>query len=544
MLLTAPLWLLALVPWAAVTLWLLWGARRREWVPFLPLWQGSAGKKRHKRSLEPPPIALAALILAMLLAILAAARPAFRLRGAGGRLKVLVDRGVTMSAFANGHPRYVELAATLDRLLHGRWAGRIEIIDVISGQSRSTSADRWLADVTAMPRTAIDTSSLVRSAVARELASGEDPVVLLSDHPAGANDARFAQLSPRRPLSNVGIVGLSARETPSVQVMVTIRNDSARTSAELRVQESARRIDLPSAGQEAHYFVDVPTLGDSVEVSLAAADELEADNAAWLVREVLPARPEIRSSLPDAVRRVIDVYQRARPAREASPTIAIVNRVSDLPSGDPGIVVESALTGPAIAGELKVTSHPVTAIIDWFAATRGAKLAPSRAGWTPLVTVGGHPLVAVREAPARQIWIGFDSPDWPRSADFVVFWTNALDWLRGRGAGDLISHAVAPLPPGWKPTTPQPPGVQVNAWPGVYSRDNGETIATNALNVPIEPVLPDASALPRALLTASAGRALSPWLLLAALACGALAALTWDRRDRIRRELPVESALP
>src|SRR5438270_13096871 len=99
MTLIAPLWLLAFIPWAVLNLWLLWGARRRELVPFLPLWQGSAAKKRHQRSLQPPPIALAALIVAMLLAILAAAGPVLPARGsAGARLTVLLDRGVTMSA--------------------------------------------------------------------------------------------------------------------------------------------------------------------------------------------------------------------------------------------------------------------------------------------------------------------------------------------------------------------------------------------------------------------------------------------------------------
>src|SRR5207249_3415211 len=74
----APIWLLGLVPWAAVTLWLLWGRRKKEPVPFLPLWQGAEGKMRVQQSMQTPPIALAAAILAMLMALLAAARPTAR----------------------------------------------------------------------------------------------------------------------------------------------------------------------------------------------------------------------------------------------------------------------------------------------------------------------------------------------------------------------------------------------------------------------------------------------------------------------------------
>ena len=76
MVLISPLWLLGLLPWAGVTAWLLWGRRQRTLVPFLPLWRGPAPVPRAKRSVQLPPAAVIFAILSMLLAVLAAARPA------------------------------------------------------------------------------------------------------------------------------------------------------------------------------------------------------------------------------------------------------------------------------------------------------------------------------------------------------------------------------------------------------------------------------------------------------------------------------------
>src|SRR3954466_6377088 len=93
----APIWLLALVPWAGVVLYLLWGRRRRVDVPFLELWPAQGEGVKVRRRAAPPPIALALAILATLLALLASARPALRSRGETV-VTIVVDRGYTMSA--------------------------------------------------------------------------------------------------------------------------------------------------------------------------------------------------------------------------------------------------------------------------------------------------------------------------------------------------------------------------------------------------------------------------------------------------------------
>src|SRR3954469_3755183 len=119
MILASPLWLLALIPWSGVALWMLIGRNPRVAVPFIELWNDSdAPKRRASRAIQRPPVAMACALLAMLLALVAAARPAI-VRGRQP-LRVLVDRGVTM-----GSPQAVE--RVLSQL------GRSDVIDVPEG---------------------------------------------------------------------------------------------------------------------------------------------------------------------------------------------------------------------------------------------------------------------------------------------------------------------------------------------------------------------------------------------------------------------------
>src|SRR5438128_2615151 len=97
----APMFLLGLVPWAAVAVWLLLGQRQTSAVPFLDLWQATPdAPPRARRHVHLPPLAILAALAAMLLAICAAARPVWRSTRAGRMVTVVLDRGVTMSSDA------------------------------------------------------------------------------------------------------------------------------------------------------------------------------------------------------------------------------------------------------------------------------------------------------------------------------------------------------------------------------------------------------------------------------------------------------------
>src|SRR6185295_17166936 len=111
--LAAPIWLIGLLPWAGVSLYLLWGRRKRLDVPFLELWRFPSEGQPVRRRLGAPPLAVALGIAAMGLAVVAAGRPMVHIgmagRGAGeDQVTIIVDRGIRMSGKGKeGKPRFV-----------------------------------------------------------------------------------------------------------------------------------------------------------------------------------------------------------------------------------------------------------------------------------------------------------------------------------------------------------------------------------------------------------------------------------------------------
>jgi hypothetical protein len=197
-----------------------------------------------------------------------------------------------------------------------------------------------------------------------------------------------------------------------------------------------------------------------------------------------------------------------------------------LSAGDAGVVVPPPDHALA-AGELRVTPDPLTKVVNWNAAIGGASVSkPPDGDWTPLVTVGNSVLLAKRTSPARQVWVGFSQQAWPKSPDFVVFWTNVLNWV----AGDAVQWTAMPvqqLSANWKAIASPPSNVQPNAWPGIYR--NGEALLAMNSDVPI--FSSDATApLNLHLPPGTSNHSWSPYFLIAAIGCGILAVATMPRR--------------
>jgi hypothetical protein len=252
-------------------------------------------------------------------------------------------------------------------------------------------------------------------------------------------------IAPKIP-ENVGIVRVAVREMPRPALMVRIRNQSDLVKANLRVTtllaaEAAspadpimRNVDLPARDGERDYFFDVDRFQDVVFVELVVDDELKTDNRARLVRERSPAALELRSTVSPELARMIEVYSRQRPPSDRSARVAIVDSSARLASNEVGVVVTSGLD--RVKTPLRVTDHPITAHVrDWNAILSDASVGrPPPDGWTPILQSGDRALVAVREQPARQVWVGLASDAFARSTDFVIFWTDVFDWLGG-GSG-------------------------------------------------------------------------------------------------------------
>ncbi len=102
------------------------------------------------------------------------------------------------------------------------------------------------------------------------------------------------------------------------------------------------------------------------------------------------------------------------------------------------------------------------------------------------LNVGSSILVAIREQPVRQVWVGFESSTFATtSKDCVIFWTNVFDWL-GQGGDEFVSEPVQLIGDEWKLQTPALPGVDLS--PGIYKRSDGAMRALNATDIRLNPL--------------------------------------------------------
>ena len=526
----SPLWLWLLLPWVAVTFWLLWGRRRRTAVPFLSLWLGDVESPRAKRALALPPLPLLAAIIATLLAVLAAARPALPDSRLGPLVTIIVDRGITMSPAG----RLEEVTERANRELRALGARPVDLLAVPGGDVQRTDPLDWIKLTRNGLGTVIDTHDALARAIRDTLARNDSPLIVLTDQPVPGHP-RIIRIAPTRAPENVALTHLAVREAPTTQAMVTVRNESDHSRAELLVESGGRTarqaLTLPPRGGERHWFVDLPAVGTVVSAQIDVQDDFGVDNRRWLVKERTWPRVEIHSDVPPEVRRVVDAYQRARPPGEGSEVVVVAR---DLRAGERGVALDAAndviaTTRPGLV----VRDHHVTANVAWsellVAPLRGRSAAESADStpWTSLVSVNNIPLLAVRSTALPQARTTLHSGHFAATPDFVILWTNLLDWLGG-GNQAWTSHDTGSLGDEWHTVAPTQRGQ-----PGLYQRSDGARRAVHLAPVHFDHAFgSDNRAIER-----HAGRAqdpggkaeLLPLLALAALAALLIGALTWPK---------------
>lgn len=455
----APIWLALLLPWGLLAIWLLIGQRDRVAVPFLPLWNNTLSAPKTKRSFRAPPWAVVLLLLAILFGILAAAGPEhFSLTGP---VPVLVDRGITMSADDR-------LQDSL-RMVRSHYLS-IETIPVPAG-----SVDRPVA---------MDTSDLLNAAINER--SKDAALAVVSDQ---AIERPGINVVPGPgAINNVGIVSVSVRTTPRAEVMVRVRNQSDLKTASVVVHSGdaaqTQQIQLPPRDGEQNYFIDLPSLAETVEVKVEASDDLPIDNVAWLVRRQAWPKIEPIDPLPPEVGRMIEVYQKNRPASASSARLVVANDAAHLPAGSPGVaIVSGGSPAPVAANELTIVPHELTRDIDWNALANSAiTTSPPAGDWTPLVRAGDRVLLAIRES-THQAFVALDTTSAARSAQFVVLFGKLFDWA-GRGGDVYATDPVHALGDEWKLITTDPSTERYDPpLPGVYRRSDGALLAMSAIDV-------------------------------------------------------------
>ena len=540
MLLLSPIWLVGLFPLAALAVWVLWGRRTRIEVPFLPLWQGPVEGPRAKRSLQPPPIAVTLALLAILLTVVAASRPAMNsARDSRTPLTIVVDRGLRMSGRGHEQLRFREVGRSVsDELVrHFGPATPVRLVVVPGPDPIHSELRSWLSELNRFAPTASDTRGTFGPVVTEELGAAPGPVIAITDQPLVGSDGRLVAVAPETPAEDVAITTLAARDQPAGQVMVRVRNQSGQASAVLVVSTGEhtvqRTIDLPAGGGERDYFIDLPSLGPTVMAQLKVRDDVEANNAAWLVREGSYPRIEPHAALPPELRRLIEAYQTARPATDTSVRVAVVSDIAQLPREEPAVVVAAERKRVPAGVPVQRTDHPIAEHVNWDQLRAPVCVGGTPPeGWSPVVSSGPRVLIAASPDPLRQVWVGFDAPRWATTPDYVIFWTNVFDWMGG-GGQRFAGRALAEWAPEWKPTGRL--AGQAGAWPGLYRRSDGALRAFNAPDIAIAlPPQTDWRARLAALVRRHEGRFdLTPWLLILSAGCLTGSAATWRRRHSL-----------
>lgn len=432
----SPLWLMGLLPWLAVVLWLLTGKHEKTEVPFLELWRGAEKPlPKAKNAIQRPPLAIVLALAAMLLAILAAARPKLSFLNSTSPPKGILidDRGYSMSASLKDDTGDKASDAYLHRYPGGTLERRI---------------------VPATEPTAIDSRPFVIAAIQRALAEPDSIVLVATDQTIDLSNSRVIQFTPETPRESIGFVQAAIAERPKPQIMVRIRNDSRAMQCELRIGAFAKTLDLPPIGQVRDYFIDRESLTSPLTLQLVATDGVRA-HSITLTRS--PANTQVRMEMnaSPAMQRVVEVYQLIRQPQPNQPGIVLRDSASVSPNVAAVIL---APTAPPVGNvSIRTESHPITSVVDWYrVATEGIGIAPPPLGdWRTIAWAGDKPILAIRESPARQVWVGFGSDTFPREADFVIFWSNVFDWAGGGtdrfiASGTFASPVLTPPKVDWQ----------------------------------------------------------------------------------------------
>jgi hypothetical protein len=295
-------------------------------------------------------------------------------------------------------------------------------------------------------------------------------------------------------------------------------------------RESAQQeVELPPTGQSRDYFLPIDPAAKVIRAQIDLADDFTADNAAFLVRRGSWPILEPRTPVFAELARLIEKYSKLRPGGDDSKRVAIVQE-----SGGTGPEIVLAKPGSPTSGKAEVIDHPITKSLekaDWPALAANGVAEPVGDGWNAVLRIGGKTAVAVRDLPARQVWMGLNTQSIANTPEFVILWSNIFDWV-GEGGEEFVARSTGDLESGWTATEPQPQGLKPGWWPGIYRRSDGALLAVNAPNVVAPQAAPadwkaKLDELAKQHRQSSGVMNLTTPLILAAMALMLFAAITW-----------------
>lgn len=497
----AGLWILGLIPVLILIHWLR-PRPVRAVVTTLFLWEAAAGKRPGRFTLQALFRNLSLLVQILVVGALALALSDLRLKRPAqfpGPTVLVMDISASMQTRSGGTTRFaLARKAALDRVADLSPGSRMMII---AAGSRPRVVCPFTPDQTRLSRmiremAAADAPADIPRALSLALSfAGRDGRILLvgdggafSGLPEGVA-ARVTPVRIRGGERNLAVTRFEARPDPlgdaRLELMVEIANFSpGPTICPLTVRAGRhpvleRRIGL-EAGERKGIVLQVPDTGEDILTArIAAADDLDVDNQAWVV----PARPEKRTVFlvsdgnffleqflkscpgirlntsrglnPAAWPRIVSQNDVVILDRVAPPS-ANAGRLLMINALPPDLTVRASgqITAPRIT-DWKPHS-PITRHVDFTGITmdRAMKLKPGP-GAVGVAFSGQYPLICrIDRNGFRGIVVGFDirDSDLPLRVAYPVLMKNMLDWLHPMPAGSRATHVAAgeslALPPG------------------------------------------------------------------------------------------------
>jgi hypothetical protein len=348
----------------------------------------------------------------------------------------------------------------------------------VPGSTIQTTLAEWFAEAIKLPAYPLAASDALGNAIL-DARSDDALLIAITDRPLTQVSNNVIQFVPEPIRQNVSVDRLSAADGEHSEIMVSIVNRSDATKANLRITTADKTLDreikLPAPGKSEDYFFPVSPLGPTVGATLTDPDDFPIDNTAFVAREKAFPRFQLAPGLAPEVQRIVAAYQKVHPARPGSASILISPDLSDVAD-----IIVANPTDPLPATSVTISPHPISANLDLSNLTNLQAAAPPPPGFKSLITVGTRPLLAVRERPKPQVWIGFSASNFPATTQFVVLWTNILDFLVG-SSGQFTAHPPDALTEDWKPIlSTDPHGLAPGIWPGIYERADGALHAVSA----------------------------------------------------------------
>lgn len=521
--LTYPLALIALaaVP-ALAAIYLLRNRYRRRQVSSLVLWrfqvQSKAGGAKINRLQLPLLFFLELLTLVLL--VVAASGPQWKLPQAARPLIVVLDDSISMRAQRDGVSAQARAGAFLEQLFRQQPPPSIRLIVAGSGpRSLGSTVKSWREVNELLPQWQCwSPASSLDSAItlAAEIGKQQANILVLTDHKPASEDISNPRLEWHAfglPLDNVAFVNASRTAFGDQdRCLLEIANFSGSTrTTPLLVQTGSNAVQRSLLTLGAHenqrIVFNLPSTVPALRAALEP-DALAEDNVIQLlppsrhrVRVQVALTNEILSAL---VNRTLDATG-LRAAISSNPELVI--HETDAVAGSnawslrwTGDAATNAYTGPFIVD----TSHPATAGISLAGVVWAAAAGTNAPGEVPVILAGNIPLLSVREDALGRMRLTVNlnpglstlqnTPDWP-----VLFW-NLLNWRISEmpglkennarlGAEVILKCAGAPvtvmLPDGTKnsfPRTGRELALETPV-PGIYSVTLGTTTNQFAVNL-------------------------------------------------------------